>query len=338
MTEEERRKVAKNAKQYYEIQHQVLSELATSYQIHRMREYLDTVHKACSKILRKSRSGRSRTEENVMTTTTTTNNDSSSGSSGTVGFKEDGRFGQLLRCRWGLHDVVFQTGDGSLISAHRVILCARSTYFRAMLAPDSKFAEASMDQIPVLVEEGLVFSIILRYMYTGMVSEEFDPGNAFDLLNASHMYGLIGLQTQAEDYIARECVEIGNVVEVLNATCSIHVPRLRMAAVACLIVNFDYLLEEEGDQEVNMEEEDDEEEEEEKEKENGRFTTKPLESVEDIMIQDDWLKEFVIDRYYHWNQGRLWGRENKMEENEEKNGEDVDERDYVGGESKTKRK
>ena len=80
------------------------------------------------------------------------------------------------------------------------------------------------------------------------------------------------------------------------------------------------------------------EDEEEKEKENGRFTTKPLESVEDIMIQDDWLKEFVIDRYYHWNQGRLWGRENKMEENEEKNGEDVDERDYVGGESKTKRK
>ena len=30
--------------------------------------------------------------------------------------------------------------------------------------------------------------------------------------------------------------------------------------------------------------------------------------IEDVEINDDWWKEYIVDRYYHWNQGNLlWG-------------------------------
>ena len=278
-TSEQKERILKDARAYYEQSHRALVLLAEQYGVRSMLPYLQQVYRACMRLLRvKPSSSSSSSKRNDLNKEEV----------------EEERFGRLLRCRFGLHDVVFQTGDGAVLSAHRVIMCARSAYFRAMLAPGSQFSEASMDRIPVQVEEGAVFSILLRYMYTGHVLEELEPGNAFDLLNAAHLYGLMGLQTQAEDYIASECVNIENVIDVMNATSGIHVPRLRLHCIEHLIVHFDDLLND---------------------------AKQRVETIENVNIDDPWMKEFVVDRYYHWNQGRLWSDDDEEEEEEERGGE-----------------
>jgi len=115
-------------------------------------------------------------------------------------------------------------------------VCARSSYFRAMLAGSSSFAEAHMDQVPVQVESGAVFSQVVRYMYSGD-AEALEPGTAFDVLNAAHMYGLGGLQALAEDHIASAYLDAENVVDILNATSGILVSRLRVHAIAFLLTH-----------------------------------------------------------------------------------------------------
>ena len=195
-----------------------------------------------------------------------------------------------MKCSYGLNDVCFETGDGNVVKGHRVILCARSNYFKAMLKKDSGFSEASMDTIRVQVDTSEVFEIVLRYMYTGVT--ELEPDNCFDLLNASHLYGLLGLQMQCEDYIAKECIDVENVIEVMNATSNIFVPRLKLYCVTFLILHFE---------EMNQ-----------------------IITIEDVDVVDEDLKEFIVDRYYHWNQGRLWGdvlEEEGGEEDEGKMGE-----------------
>ena len=263
-TSPDKKKLYQKCKFYHAKLHAALLELIQQFHINGMKTYIMQFHKACMKLLKIAPS--SAATPTTATTVKTCGN--------AILPESEQRFDQLLRCRWGLHDVVFRTGDGTLIGAHRVIMCARSTYFRAMLAPNSQFSEASMDQIPVQVEEGAVFSILIRYMYTGSVENEIEPGNCFDILNASHLYGLVGLQTEAEDYIAKECMNLENVVDIINATLGILVPRLRMAAIAFVVVHID---------EMNKE-------------------------IEDVEINDDWWKEYIVDRYYHWNQGNLlWG-------------------------------
>ena len=46
-----------------------------------------------------------------------------------------------------------------------------------------------------------------------------------------------------------------------------------------------------------------------------------METIENVNIDDPWMKEFVVDRYYHWNQGRLWSDDDEEEEEEERGGE-----------------
>ena len=145
---------------------------------------------------------------------------------------------QLLECDWGKStaDVTFCTRDGFSIAAHRVIVCARSSYFRAMLSEEGSFAESHMSTVPVQVDSGEVFCQVLNYIYTGKAST-LEPSTSFDVLNAAHMYGLAGLQALCEDHIARSYLDAENVCDILNATSELPECRLRLSGIAFLLNN-----------------------------------------------------------------------------------------------------
>ena len=153
-------------------------------------------------------------------------------------YSSSSSLGQLLKYDWGQSsaDVIFCTGDGSCMPAHRVMVCARSSYFRAMLSEEGSFAESHMDTVPVQVESGDVFSHVLHYIYTGQAST-LEPGTSFDVLNAAHMYGLAGLQALCEDHIAQEYMETDNVCDILNATSELPECRLRLNSIAFLLTH-----------------------------------------------------------------------------------------------------
>ena len=274
-TSKDKKVLYKKCQFYYDNMHSPLVRLIQKYQINGMMKYILKLYKLCSKLLKRPSTARKTVTSVEQNQEQNQEQSQDQNQEQNELLQQEQRFSQLLRCRWGLQDVVFRTGDGTLIGAHRVIICARSAYFRAMLAPNSQFSEASMEQIPVQVEDGCVFSILIRYMYTGVIDHDIEPGNCFDILNASHLYGLNGLQTEVEDYISNECMNIENAIDILNATADIFVPRLRMSAITYVVVHFD---------EMN-----------------------DIDEIENININDACLKEFMIDRYYHWNQGSLWG-------------------------------
>ena len=223
-----------------------LRRMSTRFGMRGMHVYLERCTRVAQKFIRRRASSSS---SSSSLRDVSVSSEASSGSRKTAGggkeIDEDGSsssssssLGRLLKYTWGKSsaDVIFCTGDGSCMPAHRVVVCARSSYFRAMLSEEGSFAESHMDTVPVQVDSGGVFSHVLNYIYTGKAST-LEPDTSFDVLNAAHMYGLAGLQALCEDHIARHYLEAENVCEILNATSELPECRLRLNSIAFLLTH-----------------------------------------------------------------------------------------------------
>ncbi|RXG58983.1 BTB/POZ domain-containing protein 9 [Armadillidium vulgare] len=96
-------------------------------------------------------------------------------------------------------DVVLTVG-GNKFSAHKVILAARSNYFRALLYGGLR--ESQQDEIAIVGANLTAFKILLKYIYTGLVnlgSEKEDV--VLEILGLAHQYGFIELETAVCDYL-----------------------------------------------------------------------------------------------------------------------------------------
>jgi len=102
---------------------------------------------------------------------------------------------QSLREAEQFTDVTISTSEGNSMKAHRVVLCAASTYFRAILADTNTW------QHPVIILKDLPFSdlaSLLEFIYTGSVS--ITPESLQSLLISAKFLSISGLaSTNMED-------------------------------------------------------------------------------------------------------------------------------------------
>ncbi|KAM0826065.1 hypothetical protein ACQ4PT_069134 [Festuca glaucescens] len=118
-----------------------------------------------------------------------------------------------------LTDVTFDVG-GESISAHRLVLAARSPVFKAELY--GPMAESKMTSITIQDMEASTFRSMLHYMYHGSLP---DAGNADvsstvaeyqHLLVAADRYGLERLKKNCEDKLCASCITVDSVVSLLE--------------------------------------------------------------------------------------------------------------------------
>ncbi|KYO19614.1 hypothetical protein Y1Q_0007531 [Alligator mississippiensis] len=91
--------------------------------------------------------------------------------------------------------------EGKLFQAHRAILCARSSYFTAMLS--GSWAESSQEHITLQGITHVEMCVILNFIYGGI----FDLPNKADagrILSIADMYGLDGLKEVAIYVLKRD--------------------------------------------------------------------------------------------------------------------------------------
>ncbi|NXE45398.1 BTBD8 protein, partial [Casuarius casuarius] len=93
--------------------------------------------------------------------------------------------------------------EGKEFQAHRAILCARSSYFAAMLS--GSWAESSQEHITLQGINHIEMSVILHFIYGGILDfpDKVDVGY-IRILGIADMYGLDGLKEVAIYILKRD--------------------------------------------------------------------------------------------------------------------------------------
>ncbi|KAJ8912844.1 hypothetical protein NQ315_007976 [Exocentrus adspersus] len=104
--------------------------------------------------------------------------------------------------------------EGERLSAHKVILAARSDYFRAMLyggLKESSQAEITLPDAPLKA-----FKVLLKYIYTGhMFLSTLKEDVILDTLGLAHQYGFQDLETAISD-ILKQLLALRNICAVID--------------------------------------------------------------------------------------------------------------------------
>lgn len=111
-------------------------------------------------------------------------------------------------------DIILKVDD-QRFHAHKVILAARSEYFRALLfggMRESQQAEIELKGTSIAAFKGL-----LKYIYTGQMSLAILKGDVIlDILGLAHQYGFVDLEAAISDFL-RQALNINNVCAVFDA-------------------------------------------------------------------------------------------------------------------------
>lgn len=104
--------------------------------------------------------------------------------------------------------------EGIEFRAHKIVLAARSEYFRALLYSGMK--ETNCESIELNEAKPDAFRLLLRYIYTGKISLKNEKEESvIDLLSLVHQYGLIELQKSISDYL-ESILDIKNVCSIYD--------------------------------------------------------------------------------------------------------------------------
>lgn len=110
-------------------------------------------------------------------------------------------------------DVTFIV-EGERLPAHRVILAARSDYFRALLY--GGLSETNLNEI-TLQTPLVAFKALLKYIYSGNMSlSEMTEENILDTLGLANQYGFADLEMAISDYL-HGVLSLDNVCAILDA-------------------------------------------------------------------------------------------------------------------------
>ena len=111
-------------------------------------------------------------------------------------------------------DVTLIVG-GQRFNGHKIILAARSQYFRALLFGGLK--ESTQHEIELKDANLAAFKGLLEYIYTGRMSlTDRREEVILDILGLAHLYGFSELETSISDYL-REILNIKNVCLIFDA-------------------------------------------------------------------------------------------------------------------------
>jgi len=104
--------------------------------------------------------------------------------------------------------------EGKEFKAHKIILAARSEYFRALLFSGMK--ETNCETIEINEAKPGAFKLLLQYIYTGKICLRNEKEESvIDLLSLVHQYGLIDLQKSISDYL-ESILDIRNVCSIYD--------------------------------------------------------------------------------------------------------------------------
>lgn len=127
-----------------------------------------------------------------------------------------GRFADQMKrlfCNPDYSDVTFVV-ENSRLPAHRVIMAARSDYFRAMLyggLAESQQPEVTLD-VPLVA-----FRALLRYIYSGRLSlTPMKEDSILDTLGLAHQFGFTELEFAISEYLV-QILSVQNCCAVLDA-------------------------------------------------------------------------------------------------------------------------
>lgn len=126
------------------------------------------------------------------------------------------------------HSDVVLVVEGHKLNAHKVILAARSDYFRALLYGGLK--ESSQSEI-VLPDAPLkAFKVLLKYIYTGhMFLTTLKEDVILDTLGLAHQYGFQELETAISE-ILKQLLALNNVCAILDTA---HLYSLEKLVLVC---------------------------------------------------------------------------------------------------------
>jgi BTB/POZ domain-containing protein 9 len=104
--------------------------------------------------------------------------------------------------------------DGVEFKAHKIILAARSEYFRALLF--SGMCETNKETIEINGARPTAFKLLLQYIYTGKISLRNEKEDSLiDLLGLVHQYGFVELQKAISNYL-ESILDLKNVCQIYN--------------------------------------------------------------------------------------------------------------------------
>ncbi|KAK0158581.1 hypothetical protein PV328_009564 [Microctonus aethiopoides] len=113
---------------------------------------------------------------------------------------------------------------GQRFNGHKVILAARSQYFRALLFGGLK--ESVQEEIELNGTTLPAFKELLKYIYTGHLTlTNQREETILEILGLAHQYGFIDLELAISDYL-KEILNITNVCLIFDATHLYHLTKL----------------------------------------------------------------------------------------------------------------
>ncbi|CAG9813737.1 unnamed protein product [Phaedon cochleariae] len=113
-----------------------------------------------------------------------------------------------------VHSDVTLIVEGQKLGAHKVILAARSKYFRALLYGGLK--ESSQTEIVLPDAPFEAFRVLLKYIYTGLMSLSLLKEEVIlDTLGLAHQYGFQDLESAISENL-RQMLALGNVCAILD--------------------------------------------------------------------------------------------------------------------------
>ena len=110
---------------------------------------------------------------------------------------------------------------------HRIILAARSEYFRALLYGGLRESQQDNHTIEIKECKSAAFKMLLLYMYTGRISLLKEKEEILlDLLGLVHQYGFQQLETSLSIYL-KSILSLKNVCTIYDTACLYHLKNLK---------------------------------------------------------------------------------------------------------------
>lgn len=118
--------------------------------------------------------------------------------------------------------------EGKTIPGHKIILAARSEYFRALLFGGMR--ESTQDVIPLEVGSLPAFELLLKYIYSGRMNlAQLKEEQILEILGLAHQYGFCELESSVSEFL-KGILNICNVCLIYN---NAHLFQLDSLATVC---------------------------------------------------------------------------------------------------------
>ncbi|XP_065890000.1 uncharacterized protein [Dysidea avara] len=129
-------------------------------------------------------------------------------------------------CSTTLSDVTLVSKDGKKFPAHRLVLCAQSGYFKALLE-SNLWQEGQGNEVTIPSVESSILKIMLEYMYTGKcLFPRDDLNKAIELMATAEMFLLEPMRVQCETVLS-EKLDSEVVVPIFQAA-TVYAPKRKL--------------------------------------------------------------------------------------------------------------